>query len=119
MFKKKIRMQETTNSLPFSEAILKSIQCCIKDEIHYVKEPLLLPCQHHICKSCVLSAYKQIIKCGYENCNQMHTINDINSLTSIKMVELVIQQYDADLRKRMFDDLCKSIDYVKGLKHFS
>ncbi len=97
------------------ESKFSHLRCKLtENNIHFLNEPKLLPCQNAACLECIkthLNTETHILKCGL--CKLEHPIEDLNELKSSPNL---INHFNLKTYDQIGDDLIKSLNaYIESL----
>lgn len=76
--------------MALNEEIINMLKCCLYDDEHIVKEPVLLKCGGNACKLCIQGVVKNEVSCYF--CGQIHSYDDLKNLHLNPQVSTLIEK---------------------------
>ena len=94
--------------MPIPEELINQLKCCLNDDGHIVRDPVVFECGGNACRICINELKLDSAKCY--NCAEIHEKKDLIKAPSNKLAKTLIQLNLNDL----FEYLEKKLGELNG-----
>jgi hypothetical protein len=83
--------------------VFNSLKCCLNSKDHFLKDPLVLKCNHSACKPCIEKKKGLEFKCEYNGCGKKYKMKKIDRLQPNEKISELLKTHKIEL-----------IEYIKS-----
>ena len=96
-----------------TDDVLNSLKCCLNSKEHFLRDPLILKCNHSACKKCIEKKKGREFTCEFNGCGKKYKMKKVDKLQSnltipellethkIELIELINTEFS-----KIFINLC-------------
>lgn len=97
--------------MTISQKILKILKCCLHNDGHIVKDPIILACGCNACEKCI--EYNETSELRCLNCEKIFLQSDVRKMPSNPQASVFVETFLSDLMsllKSQFEDTIRSFE---------
>ena len=98
--------------MPIPEELINQLKCCLNDDGHIVRDPVVFECGGNACRICINELKLDSAKCY--NCAEIHEKKDLINQQKLVDVENIVNSNLNDLFEYVKMNLEKTYDLLKG-----